>query len=118
MLLLAPAHTKRLPSGDRSMSRTPAGTVIMWKVVASSGFANHTRPPLPPAARIEKPSGWNAQPQTVPWNASFGFSTVGLPSFQLNTTAAGLPTPAKAFDTFVMPAQPSFEPSGENRMAR
>src|SRR5262249_54960284 len=100
------------------MPRAPVGTVTVWKLAGSPPFQNQSRPPLPAPAPITNPSGWNATPQAVPWKLSFDLSTLAFPFAHSNTTTAGFPTPAKAFDTFVIPAQASFVPVASNLIAR
>src|SRR5262245_26897827 len=65
------------------------------------------------------PLGWHDTPHIVPLNAAFGLSSCFcLPLSKSNSTTNGLPMPAKAFDTFVMPAHASREPSPVNDMLR
>ena len=59
-----------------------------------------------------------ATPQAVPWKLTLGrSSSFCLPPAQSNSTTSGLPTPAKALVTLVIPAQASSLPSGLNATA-
>jgi hypothetical protein len=90
----------------------------MWLLVASPFFQNQIRPPLPPPQATTWPVGRKPTPQAVPWKASFGLSCTGLPVFQSMTMTSGLPTPANAFDTFVIPEQASRSPVESNAIPR